>query len=255
MKVIESIAKEEQEFPRMFASFEERDYGTLFFNTKIKDHHDSNHAVIYPEKVTDLSAVLNDITNFYQKKGITPALYHPPVEDYFINNAKVLKACGYEFTIELDRRIMVLTEENINPVSNRLTIKRITESDIDKHFVPDDDEYLKETLNNSINNKDYYIFLGYYKNIPVSLLSFHCSQYGCTRFDEMATAKGYRNNGFARDMNNFAANYCRENGLPIPYQWPAHDTSERITTEAGFRVSFTLPAGYADYVYTSHYTE
>ena len=33
----ENIAKAEQEFPRLFACYEERPYGTLFYNTKIKN--------------------------------------------------------------------------------------------------------------------------------------------------------------------------------------------------------------------------
>ena len=50
MNIKEIIAREEQEFPRLFAYSEERPYGILFFNQKIKNHHDSNHAIICPEK-------------------------------------------------------------------------------------------------------------------------------------------------------------------------------------------------------------
>lgn len=63
------------------------------------------------------------------------------------------------------------------------------------------------------------------------------------------------NKGFAREMNKFAANFCITNNFPTAYQWPAHGTSERITTEAGFEVSFTLPFGYAAYVIEEHYSE
>lgn len=62
-------------------------------------------------------------------------------------------------------------------------------------------------------------------------------------------------NGFAREINKFAANFCINNGLPVAYQSPAHGTSERITSEAGFRVSFTLPHGYATYAIEDHYSE
>ena len=82
MNIKEIIAKEEQEFPRLFAFSEERPYGTLFFNQNIKNHHDSNHAIICPDKITDLGGVLDDIREFYQDKEIIPALYHPTVEDY-----------------------------------------------------------------------------------------------------------------------------------------------------------------------------
>jgi len=89
MDIKSNITKAEQEFPRLFTFCEERSYGTLFHNAKIKDHHDSNHAILYPEKISDLGAVLADIRDFYQSKGINPAIYHPPVENYFIDNAKI----------------------------------------------------------------------------------------------------------------------------------------------------------------------
>ena len=71
----------------------------------------------------------------------------------------------------------------------------------------------------------------------------------------MKTAKDYKGRGFAREMNKFAVNFCIKNKLPIAYQWPAHGTSERITSEAGFQISFALPFGYASYAINEHYKE
>lgn len=257
MNIKEAIAKEEQEFPRLFAYSEERPYGTLFFNPKIKDHHDSNHAVICPEKITNLGSVLDDIKEFYQAKEITPALYHPSVEDYFIQNARTLKAHGFEFMTALDARIMTLETAEIKPTSGKLDIRQIKELHLIENgsYFIEQDEYLTEIYRNCINKENHYLFVGFYEDKPVSLLSFHVSQYGCTRFDEMKTADAYKGNGFAREMNKFAAKFCVENNVPTAYQWPAHGTSERITSEAGFRVSFTLPFGYACYAIQDHYTE
>lgn len=254
MDLLESIKLEEQEFPRLFARYEERPYGTLFFNESIPDHHDSNHAVLYPERVRDLRAVLEDIVAFYQAKGLQPALFHPFVEDYFVDNAKTLKACGFSLTITLDRRIMVLEGTQTKPVSGALQIKRMTAADMDTDFIPDEDEYLRALYANSLHKENHYVFVGYHDAQPASLVSFHVSEYGCTRFDEMTTADRFKGRGFARDMNSFAVNYCLAHGLPTPYQWPAHDTSERITAEAGFRVAYLLPGGYATYDRVSHYT-
>lgn len=257
MDMKENIAKAEQEFPRLFACYEERPYGTLFYNTKIKDHHDSNHAILYPSKIDSLNEVLVDIRNFYQSKGITPAIHHPSTENYFINNAKTLKSNGYEFTVELDHRIMVLKNKNVKPLRNRLEIKQINEISMmeDGSFFIEQDEYLTEIYKNCIHKPNHYLFVGYYESKPITLLSFHITEYGCTRFDEMKTAAEYGHMGFAREMNQFAANFCISNKFPVAYQWPAHGTSERITSEAGFEVSFTLPSGYATYVTKEHYKE
>jgi len=244
------IIKEEAEFPKTFASYEERDYGLLFHNTENKDSNDSNHAVIYPEKITDLHLVLNSIADFYRSKGLCDyfSIYHPSVEDYFINNAKILKECGYQFTICPDTRIMLLTEENIIDTPKRLDIRRIEKWDerIEKDVLScvAYKEHFKDVNKNSMN-KNNYLFIGYLENEAVSLLAFHVSKYGITRFDEMGTTEKHKNKGYAREMNRFAVDFLRERNLPIAYQWPAHGTSERITTEAGFRVAFTLPSGYA----------
>ena len=257
MDIKEIIAREEQEFPRLFAYSEERPYGTLFFNPKIKDHHDSNHAIIYPEKITDFGNGLDDIKGFYQAKDIVPALYHPTVEDYFIQNARLLKAHGFEFMTALDARIMTLENTAVKPFSGKLEIKQIKEIRMieDGSYFIEQDEFLTEIYKNCIGKENHYLFVGFYEDKPVSLVSFHVSQYGCVRFDEMKTVNDYKGNGFAREMNKFAANFCLENNLPKAYQWPAHGTSERITTEAGFKFSFTLPFGYAAYAVQERYKE
>ena len=256
MDIKNKIAKAEQEFPRLFAFYEERSYGTLFYNAKIKDHHDSNHAILYPEKISDLNAVLIDIRDFYLSNGINPAIYHPPVENYFINNAKILKAHGYEFMTALDARIMLLKRTEFLTLSGVLDIKRVKDTGIIENgsYFIEQDEYLEEIYKNCIGKENHYLFIGYYESKPVSLVSFHVTEYNCTRFDEMKTAKEYMGKGFAREMNKYAANFCISNNLPTAYQWPAHGTSERITSEAGFEVSFTLPFnGYAAYAIEEHY--
>ena len=49
---------EEDLFPKIFTKYEERDYGILFYNTENKDSFDSNHAVIYRERIQNLQAAL-----------------------------------------------------------------------------------------------------------------------------------------------------------------------------------------------------
>jgi hypothetical protein len=256
MVIKNNIAKAEQEFPRLFTFYEDRPYGTLFYNTKIKDHHDSNHAILYPEKIKNLNSVLIDIKNFYQSKDINPAIYPPPVENYFIENAILLKNNGFEFMTGLDARMMLLKTNEQMQLSNILDIRQIKDKDmIEKgsYFI-EKDEYLTEIYRNCILKPNHYLFVGYYEEKPVALISFHVTEYNCTRFNEMKTAKAFMKRGFAREMNKFAVNFCINNQLPIAYQWPAHGTSERITSEAGFQVAFTLPiGGYASYAIQEHF--
>ncbi len=249
-EIREKILKEEAEFPKTFTHYEECNYGILFYDAQNRDSNDSNHAVIYPERIGNLRYVLHDIANFCKTKNVGAdfSIYHPFVDDYFINNAKILKECGYQFTICPDTRIMLLVEENKIQIPKRLEIKQIIKWDesIDRSVLEcvARKEYFKDVIKNSMN-ENYFLFLGYLGNEAVSLLAFHKSTHGITRFDEMGTAEKYKRNGYAREMNGFAVDFLHEHGLPMAYQWPTHVSSERITTEAGFRVAFTLPSGFA----------
>lgn len=175
------------------------------------------------------------------------SIYHPFVEDFFISHARILKECGYQFTICPDTRVMLLTEENKIKIPRRLEIRQIEKwSDTignDVLACVANKEHFRDVIKNSMNESSY-LFIGYLENEAASLLAFHVSKHGVTRFDEMGTAEKHKNRGYAREMNSFAVGFLREYNLPIAYQWPAHGTSEHITIEAGFRVAFTLPAGY-----------
>lgn len=128
-KYVKGIKQEEIDFPKRFASYLEKDYGILFYMEDNKDSYDGNHACIYPEKITDLGAVLDDITTFYKELGMRASIYHPFVKDYFKKKETILNAHGYTYTPEDDHRVMLLTEENMIDAPKRLDIRVLTEWD------------------------------------------------------------------------------------------------------------------------------
>ena len=75
MLYLDKIYEEEDLFPREITFWEERKYGFLFYNEGNKDSYDSNHAVIFKNKISDLNQVLDDIVKFYIEKGIKPVIY------------------------------------------------------------------------------------------------------------------------------------------------------------------------------------
>ena len=103
---------EEDLFPKIFTNYEERDYGILFYNTENKDSFDSNHAVIYKDKIQNLQQVLSDIAEFYKAKGSRPIIYQAMLDDNWFDEIKdELSAAGYKSWIE-DQEYMLLTEKN-----------------------------------------------------------------------------------------------------------------------------------------------
>jgi len=65
---LSKIYREEDLFPREITGWINKEYGFLFYNEENKNSFDSNHAIIFREKVSDLKQVLNDIAAFYKEK-------------------------------------------------------------------------------------------------------------------------------------------------------------------------------------------
>lgn len=52
MNYKECILKEEAEFPKLYASYVEKEFGIMFYMDNNKNLHDGNHAILYPESFT-----------------------------------------------------------------------------------------------------------------------------------------------------------------------------------------------------------
>ena len=251
MNTIKAIKLEEDMFPKTFTNFAEKDFGILFYNERNKNSYDSNHALIYKNKITDLDSVLDFITDFYTNMNINPNIYQA-VEDegYFRGNEDIFKKHGYTVLIEGPNNFMVLTAENNIKSNNQLDIKLITEWDeriATDICIPSNESHELEVIKNSINCKNYRVFIGYAESKAVAITYFHITEYDCCRFDYIIISKDFRKKGYARELLSYVTDFCRENNLKNCFQWPAHKTSEKICYEAGFRHLFLVEAGRASY--------
>lgn len=241
------IKQEEIDFPKQFACCEEKDYGILFYMADNKDSYDGNHACIYPDKITDLGKILDDIAAFYKSLGIRASIYHPFKKDYFKNNVETLKAHGFKYTAEEDHRVMLLTGENKINTPKRLDIRVLNgwderiASDI---LIPCGEPWEIEVTKKRSERENAYLLAGYLDGRAVVYTDFHISEHGNTRFDYIVTAKEQRGKGYASELLSFAVNYCREHDFPVCWQWAG--PSEHICYQAGFREAFTMEAGFAE---------
>lgn len=245
-EIIDGIRQEENEFPKLFASYEERDYGILFYMDDNKDSYDGNHACIYPDKIEDLGAVLDDIAAFYKKIGLRATIYHPFEKDYFKNNEDVLIAHGFSYTPEEDHRVMLLTEENRIRAAKRLDIRVLRQWDervATDILIPSGEPWEVDVTKKRTRQDGAYLFVGYIDDRAVVYTDIHISDYGNTRFDYIVTAKDHRGKGYAGELLSYVVEYCKENNFPVCWQWAG--PSENICYRAGFREMFTMEAGYA----------
>ena len=82
------IYREEDLFPREFTVFSVREYGLLFYNDNNKDSYDSNHAIIFKDRINDVAKTLEDITEFYRDKGIKPTIYQSITDNGFFESIR-----------------------------------------------------------------------------------------------------------------------------------------------------------------------
>lgn len=247
---LEKIYEEEDLFPREITFWEEREYGFLFYNEDNKDSYDSNHAVIYKNRISDLNQVLDDIIKFYIKKGLKPVIYQSiSDEGYFEDIKNILSDYGFESWSE-SQRYMVLSELNTIMPNTEITVQKISEWQ--EKYGPEIFEKAGEpweiaVAKKSLDNSNTLFFVAYYNEVPVGMTYAHIHDDVC-RVDYLLVSKEHRNIGVGRALINSFVEYCKVNQIENCFLCPGGETAERIYYEAGFRYVETKQAGRASYV-------
>ena len=244
---LEKIFLEEDYFPREFADFETREYGMLFYDETNKDSYDSNHAVIFKEKIMDLDAALRDITEFYRSKGQSPIVYQATADEgYFTENQEIFAKHGFQ-TWEEEQRFRVPMEENRLKTNPEISVKRVTEWEeafATEIFEKAEEPWEIEVAKKMIKNPNTIFFVAYYKNHPAGMTYGH-ERDGVCRYDYILVSKECRRIGVARALMNALAEYCKVQGINDCSLWPAGESAEKIYVEAGFRTVAVKKAGRA----------
>ncbi len=248
MNIID-IYTEEDMFPREIAQYEERDYGVLFYSERNRDSYDSNHAVIYKNRISNLKDVLVDIVLFYREKGLKPIIYQSISDNgYFEKNKPVLEEYGFELRTET-QNYMILCEDNVISPNENIHIRKESvwkEEFGVEIFEKADEPWEIDVIKQALKNKNTLFFVAYYDDRPVGMTHCHVTN-GICRVDYLLVAKDCRNMGVARTIINSFVEYCMENGIANCYLWPDGETAEKIYYEAGFRTVETKQAGRAVY--------
>ena len=244
---LEKIFLEEDLFPREFANCEEREYGMLFYDETNKDSYDSNHAVIYQNRIKDLNAVLKDITEFYHGKGMSTVLYQAMNDEgFFEEQTDVFARYGFRVWEE-EQHFMVPVEENRLVTNPEISVKRVKtwdESFASEIFEKAEEPWEIGVAKKMIQNPNTIFFVAYYRNLPVGMTYAHERDDVC-RYDYILVSKEYRRIGVARALMNALVEYCKLKNIENCSLWPAGEAAERIYLEAGFRTVAVKRAGRA----------
>lgn len=241
--------KEEDFFPREITQYEEREYGLLFFDDMNKDSYDSNHAVIFKDKIHNLGQVLFDIIAFYKEKGVKPIIYQSINDDgYFEANKSVLLDYGFECWSEM-QKYMVLSEKNaINP-NRDVIVQKVTEwkDEYEQEiFEKASEPWEIDVVRKALRNSNTLFFVAFYNGRPVGMTHCHITDEIC-RVDYLLVSKECRNIGVARAIINCFVEYCKVNKINNCYLWPDGETAEKIYFDAGFRIVEIKQAGRATF--------
>lgn len=252
MDLKKRIELEEDLFPKIFTNYIDKEYGGLFYNEGNKVSYDSNHALIYKDKVVNLEKTLNDITDFYMSKGINPNIYQASEDNgYFESNEEIFLSCGYNVWTEESLDLMVLANENRITKTKNLDIKIVSEWDeriATDICIPCEEEYEIEVIKSGIKAKNEIVFVAYKNDKAVAITYIHTSEFDVCRYDYILVAKGERNKGYARELVSYVVEYCKDKNIENCFTWPAHRGSQKILEEAGFESFFHINIARASYI-------
>ena len=235
-------------FPRSFTDYEERSYGILFFNTQNKDSFDSNHAVIFRDRIKNITTVLEDIVDFYYEKKLTPMIYQATREQgYFSEIAEELSDAGFDSWTE-EQKFMVLTAENTIRPNTTVTVRRTVSWDpsFEQIFAEAEEPWETEVARRSLADPDTAMWVSYSDERPIGIL--YCIKNGnACRLNYVLVSKLHRNAGAGRTLTYNFIEWCRENAIQKVFLWPNGKHPEKIYFEGGFRYAETVNAGRALY--------
>ena len=237
---------EEDLFPMIFTEYEERDYGILFYNTENRDSFDSNHAVIYKDRIHDIRQVLADIVKFYKAKGSRPIIYQSMLDDNWFDEIKdELAAAGFKSWIE-DQEYMLQSHGNLIIPNPEITVKKVSEwnDEIENVFIEAEEPWGIMVAKQTLAYPKAWMFAACLNRKVIGLLYGHISERAC-RVDYLLVSKKHRKAGAGRALFYHFVEWCRQNGIENTYIWPDGDTPKRIYEEGGYSVVEVRKAGRA----------
>lgn len=241
------IYLEEDLFPKDITSWIERPYGFLFYNDENKESYDSNHALVFRNRVTELDQVLEDIVQFYSEKGIRPSIYQSIADDgYFEHISDELIRHGFSFWTEPQNYMVLLGENKIQPNPN-INVQKVTRWDdaFATHiFEAAGEPWEIDVARKALDKANTLFFVAYDNSVPVGMTHCHVAD-GVCRVDYLLVATNCRNKGVGRALIHYFVEYCVQNHIENCYLWPDGETAANIYQEAGFRTVAVKQAGRA----------
>lgn len=237
--------REEDLFPREFTQVFERPWGKLYCSEDNPDSYDSNHALIYRDRMTDLPAVLAEITDFYRARGMRPIIYQSILDDgWFGEIADELAAAGYHSWQEAQHWMLLTQDSRITATADIRRIDGWTDDLAIHLYEAAGEPWEIAVARRQLENDSTLYFAAYEDERPVGAIYGHVNDEGVCRIDYLLVATAHRGKGLGRALTHAFVTCCRAQKIPCAL-WPDGETPRRIYEDAGFRFVKTMMAGRA----------
>ncbi len=239
MNIKELITLSDIYAPMAYADWVETDWGVMFYDDNNPTKHDINHACILNNEYIDRA--FEEVRDFYMNRGLTPRIYlMAGQKEQFEDN---IKKSGFHIYDVGNFTHLLLTEKNLIPKTNKLDIIKLTSAEqvSDRLLKNIYEEYMEEDpdtinrmsrmLKRCIVSEKCGVYVGYFRNEPVTMAMTVKGRYGMQFFDLVETGAAYRGQGFARELISYLV---EQSNIPT-FLYSDNPTAIRIYEQAGFR--------------------
>ena len=237
---------EEDVFPKIFTHYEERPYGILFYNEANRDSYDSNHAVIYRDKIDDLKTVIDEIKDFYGSRNLRTILYQAMTDNgWFEEISDELAGFGFKSWTELQEYMLPTGVDRIVP-NPELEVTKIEKwnEDLENVFIEAEEPWEIEVAKTTLNYPHSWMFAAKENGKTIGVIYGHVSDIAC-RVDYLLVSKKHRGVGAGRALFHTYNEWCKQSGIDKAYLWPDGETARRIYMEGGYEPVEIIKAGRA----------
>lgn len=246
---LEAVFKMDCAYLSTFTTKIDTSWGMLFYNENQPNYYDANHAHIQQICEHPMS-VIDEVTSFYQDKGMIPRFYLYNVEQLhsFISVAKAKHYHYEEFNnpVQLWNHKVVEIETN-----SRVTIEKVTVDNYQEALEIEGSitefggmETIKKVFREQFNHPAFTHYLLRYEGIACSTACIFV--YGDqARLESVATLEAYRGKGLIGALIQFIQNEIIKRKIMHLWVFPINETIEKIYQKYGFQTVANLKNGHA----------
>lgn len=249
MASLDDIFKMDCAYLSTFTTKIDTSWGMLFYNENQPNYYDANHAHI--QQICDHpKSVIDEVSRFYQDKGIIPRFYLYNVEQLqaFISDAKAAHYRYEEFNspVQLWNHKIIETETN-----SSVTIEKVTEENFHEAMEIEGSitefggmDTIKKVFREQFNHPAFTHYLLRYEGKACSTACIFVDG-DQARLESAATLEAYRGKGLIGAIIQFIQNEIIKREITRFWVFPINETIEKIYQKYGFQTVGNLKNGHA----------